>query len=74
MEKNDKKRALRRHHLARMKKKAIRVYYFNSPENAIKLANHLKTCSRFCCGNQRPYYGRPLKEKMWYKEKFHDME
>lgn len=71
MEKN-KKRALRRHHLARMKRKAIRVYYFHSPEVAITYANHLKVCSCYGCGNQRPYEGRPYREKAWYKEKFHD--
>jgi hypothetical protein len=64
----DTKRALRRHHLERMKAKAIRVYYFHSPEVAITYANHLKLCSRYCCGNRRPYEGRPRREKAWYKE------
>lgn len=58
----DTKRALRRHHLRRMKEKAKRVYYFSSPENAIKLANHLAHCSCLGCGNQRQYYGKSLSE------------
>lgn len=53
-------RAERRHHLARMKAKAKRVY----PDNykAIKYANHLKVCSCFLCGNARKHYGPKLKE------------
>lgn len=58
----DTKRALRRHHKERMKRKAIRVYYFCSPEEAIKSADNLKLCSCHMCGNQRKYYGVPLKE------------
>lgn len=53
----DKKRALRRHHKQRMKAKAIRVYYFHTPENAIKHADHLKVCSCYGCGNPRHYGG-----------------
>lgn len=56
------KRALRRHHLARMKARAIRVYYFHSPEQAIKYANHLQVCSCYGCGNQRRHSGPSLQE------------
>lgn len=61
MQKN-KKRALRRHHLQRMKAKAVRVYYFLSREQAERLANHLQHCSCLGCGNQRRYYGPPVRE------------
>ncbi len=60
----DTKRALRRHHLARMKVKAVGVYYFLPPENAVKLANHIKVCSRCtCCGNPRKLYGDSIGER-----------
>lgn len=59
----DSKRALRRHHLQRMKAKARRVYHFHHPVKAAKYANHLKTCSRYCCGNRRKYEGASLQER-----------
>lgn len=49
------KRAVRRHHLARMKKKARRIYWWN--ENGYKFANHLKVCSCIGCGNPRKWFG-----------------
>lgn len=61
----DKKRALRRHHKQRMKNKAIRVYYFHTPETAIKYADHLAICSCYGCGNQRQYVGPPIRELRW---------
>lgn len=48
-------RAERRRALARMKAKARRVYHWVSPEQAIKLANHLAQCSCAMCGNPRRY-------------------
>lgn len=56
---NMSKRAERRHHLRRMKAKARKVYYFNSPDRAIRLADHLASCSCCMCGNPRKW----LKEK-----------
>ena len=47
-------RAIRRAEKSRMKKKAIKVYHFLDPHYAIRLADHLKTCSLpWCCGNPR---------------------
>ena len=55
-----KKRALRRHHLKRMKKKAIKVFRsldFKDDrwavEHGIKVANHLQCCSCMVCCNVR---------------------
>lgn len=56
------KRALRRHHLQRMKAKAKRVYHFCSPQQAVKYANHLQLCSCHGCGNRRKYEGQSLQE------------
>jgi hypothetical protein len=55
-----KKRALRRHHLKRMKKKAIKVFrslgYSQdrwAVEHGTKIANHMQCCSCMVCGNLR---------------------
>lgn len=61
-----KKRSLRRHHLQRMKKKAKKVYWFNEPEKAITLADHLASCSCHMCGNPRKFF----KEKTLQEKKF----
>lgn len=61
-----KKRSIRRHHLNRMKNKAKKVYWFNEPDKAITLANHLASCSCSICGNPRKYY----KEKTIQEKKF----
>lgn len=55
-------RALRRHHLARMKAKARKVYHWNDePE---RLANHLKVCSCPMCGNPRKWFNeKTLQER-----------
>lgn len=45
------KRALRRHHLNRMKAKARSV--LPDTPNAERFANHLKRCSCHMCGNPR---------------------
>lgn len=46
------KRAERRASLARMKRKALRIY----PHDArARSANHLKTCSCVVCGNPRRF-------------------
>lgn len=60
------KRAERRHHLKRMKSKAKSVYWYNEPDKAITLANHLASCSCSRCGNPRKYY----KEKTIQEKKF----
>ncbi len=57
------KRALRRHHRARMVTRAKRIFLNrgDEPEQAEKwasrLANHLAWCSCYSCGNPRRYYG-----------------
>ena len=58
-----KNRAVRRHHLDRMKEKAKKIYYFNSPEQAIKLANHLANCSCWMCGHRRAIEGPNIQER-----------
>ena len=51
------KRAERRHHLSRMKAKAIRIFPTLDPKQAIKWANHLKMCScQGCCNPRRSGY------------------
>jgi hypothetical protein len=47
------KRARRRRDLRRMKRKAIRIFGWSSPERAIQWANHLKMCSCWMCCNPR---------------------
>lgn len=49
-------RALRRFHLVRMKAKAKKIYHYNDPKQAIKLANHLAACSCQGCGNPRKWW------------------
>ena len=57
-------RALRRAHKARMKRKAVKVYYFNDPDQAIKLADHLHPCSvPWCCGNPRRLGHKTMQER-----------
>ena len=52
-------RALRRKNKARFKKKARKIY----PHDVNgKLANHLKVCSCFMCGNFRKNNGPTIKE------------
>ena len=55
-------RSLRRHHKNRMKAKAKKVYSDLPAELAIKMADHLKVCSCWACGNQRKYYGPSIQE------------
>lgn len=65
------KRALRRHHLKRMKKKAeyISKSVWGLDGNVLnKSYNHLKTCSCLMCGNPRKYFG----EKTLQERKFCD--
>ena len=64
------KRAIRRHHSARMKAKARRVYrqvngildYLRDrtdkgwEDAAAKRADYMKCCSCYMCGNPRKYY------------------
>lgn len=45
------KRALRRYYKNRMKHRAKKVYYWWS--DAHKVADHIKTCSCWMCGNPR---------------------
>jgi hypothetical protein len=51
--------AERRHHLDRMKAKAVRVYgrRRQDTKSCEKLANHLAQCSGPCCGNPRRWFG-----------------
>lgn len=53
-----KKRAIRRHHAARMKKRAYDLITKNWQISdpilmASKMANHMAVCSCWTCGNQR---------------------
>lgn len=49
--------ARRRNDQSRMKAKARKVYWYNKPGGGEKLANHLKACSCWMCGNPRRYFG-----------------
>lgn len=62
--------AKRRHHLKRMKAKAVKIYgkHRPDPEEAEKLANHLAHCSGPCCGNPRRWFG-----EMTMQERRHDL-
>jgi hypothetical protein len=53
-------RADRRHHDARMKKKARRVY---PGDTNGKLSDHLASCSCYMCGNPRKYFGEPTMQE-----------
>ena len=69
----DQTRSLRRHHAARMKRKAFSKLYGTwylpsctasheetvkeAWEGAARLRNHLAVCSCFGCGNPRRHYG-----------------
>lgn len=48
--------AIRRHHKWRMKAKALK-YYPDQP-SAVRLADHLKSCSCVMCGNPRRFFKR----------------
>jgi hypothetical protein len=60
----NQKRAVRRHHLNRMKAKAIKVYHWNSPERAIKMADRLCSCSCSMCGNPRKWFEYKTRQEM----------
>jgi hypothetical protein len=77
------KRALRRHHLYRMKAKARRIYRIQNnwmsseipkefEEAAEKRADYLKTCSCSMCGNPRKYFKdltiQEIKANLYNKE------
>jgi hypothetical protein len=61
------KRAIRRHHLRRMKAKARKVYPWCSVPQ--KHANHLAVCSCPGCGNPRRHFGeRTRREQIdWHR-------
>ena len=52
------KRARRRLDRARMRKRAIAAYHFLAPERAARLADHMKSCSCYCCGNPRRHWAQ----------------
>ncbi len=64
----DMKRALRRHHLLRLKK-ARRWYYgrdlWLSPEEIGKVVRSARLCSCWMCGNRRKYFGLSVQERRW---------
>lgn len=60
-------KALRRHHKERMKTKARRIYPGQS--EAHYLADHIKACSCYGCGNRRKYDGPKIKEMTLKTEK-----
>lgn len=51
------KRSLRRAHKERMGRKAIKAYPWMSPDRAMRLADHIKHCSCYMCGNPRRVFG-----------------
>ena len=55
------KRAIRRLMLQNKKKKSCSVY--KSAPNAVKYANHMKTCSCFMCGNPRKWFGQKTRQE-----------
>lgn len=60
----EKSRERRRRDLLRMKKKAIKYFYFKDPRLAIKNANHMSVCSCFMCGNPRRYLGHKTLQEL----------
>lgn len=65
------KRGQRAKDSERMKRKARKVYYFNEPGQAEKLADHLAYCSCMGCGGQRRYFGDTMQERrQLMKERF----
>lgn len=63
-------RAERRHHLNRKKIKAKKIYK-HEPE---KLANNLKKCSCFMCGNPRKFLNRKTLQEIVHEENFLNCE
>ena len=67
----ESKRALRRHHLGRMKRRAFGIYWTNgliedrevAKYQALLAANNLASCSCMACGHRRLYNGVTLQEK-----------
>ncbi len=65
MEKDKRRR--RRKDLRRMKERAKKIYHWNDPNEAAKLAEHLAHCSLSCCGNPRKWWGElTMQEKRVY--------
>ncbi len=67
----ENKRALRRHHAKRMKAKAKMVaklwWGFDDPRDinlAIKWADNLCPCSRWCCGNPRKWWKERTRKEL----------
>lgn len=58
---HDGRRATRRHHKARMKRRAVAVRP-HAP-GAVKLADHMANCSCFMCGHMRRWQGPTLQER-----------
>lgn len=68
----DMKRALRRHHMERMKQKATRLYggyAAGRPKSIGRLANTRVPCSCYMCGNPRKHFLEITKQ-----EKLADIE
>jgi hypothetical protein len=68
---NEQKRARRRHDLARMKERAIRVAKVHASSSGqakvlariyMKHAEYLKCCSCWLCGNRRRHHGKTIQE------------
>lgn len=67
------KRALRRAHKVRMGKRAAVIYPHMDPANAARLADHIKMCSCWMCGNPRRAFGPTLQEvRQASKERYQD--
>lgn len=60
-----KKRAVRRHHAARLKAK--RMYYYNAAAGGLAAVGIVYQtpclCSCWMCGNQRKHHGMPIQER-----------
>ena len=57
------KRARRRQDLERMKRRSAKLYWGQT-----KFANHLASCSAYCCGNQRRLEGPKRAERIFMCE------
>lgn len=69
------KRSLRRAHKVRMGKRAVRFYPDMDPAMAMRMADHIKMCSCWMCGNQRKHFGPTLQEvRQASKERYQGWE
>lgn len=68
----EKKRERRRRDLLRMKARSRRIYSVfdrpgDDPKRHEKLANHIKACSGWCCGNPRRWFGELTRQERRFR-------